>query len=66
MVISVICFPLSYKLSTGVSSMWILNRTSEEFHIQGQHSNRSPLDVGFDFVLKCKCNIFVIMEFVYV
>ena len=35
------------------------------FHSRlGQHNNRSPLDVGFDFVLKFKYNIFVIVEFV--
>ena len=48
--ISVICFPLSYKLSTSVSSVQVLKRTSEAFRIQqGEHSNRSPPDVGFDF-----------------
>ena len=33
---------------------------------QVQHSDKSPPYVGFDFVLRCKCNIFVIVEFVYV
>ena len=67
MVISVICFPLSYKPSTGVSSMYVLKRISEAFCIrQGQYSDRSPPYVGFDFVLRCKCNIFVIVEFVFV
>ena len=43
-----------------------MKRTSEAFRIrQGQHNNRSPPYVGFDFVLICKCNIFVIVEFVY-
>ena len=47
-VIYVICFPLSYKLSMGVSSVSVLKRTFEAFRIQqGQHSNKSPLDVGF-------------------
>ena len=37
MVISVICFPLSYKLSTGVSSVLVLKRTFGVFRIrQGQ------------------------------
>ena len=50
MVIYVIYFPLSYKLSTGVSSVEVLKRTSVAFRIQqGQHSNRIPPDVGFDF-----------------
>ena len=49
-VISVICVPLSYKISTGVSSLYVLNRTSEAFHIQqSQHRNRSPPNVSFDF-----------------
>ena len=47
-VIFVIYFPLSYKLSTGVSSVQILKRTFEAFRIRhGKHSNRSPPDVGF-------------------
>ena len=34
---------------------------------QDQHHNRSTLDVGFlIFVLKCKCNILIIVELVYV
>ena len=50
MVIYVICFPVSYKLNTSVSSVYVLKRISEAFCIrQGQHNNRSPLDVGFDF-----------------
>ena len=49
-VIYVICFSLSYKLSTGVSSMYELKRTFGVFCIrQGQHNNRSPPNVGFDF-----------------
>ena len=65
-VIYVICFPLSYKLSTSVSSMQVLKRTSEAFRIQQcQHSNRSPLDVGFDFwFLNVNVKVFVIVEFV--
>ena len=43
-VIFVICFPLSYKLSTSVG-------TEEDIGVflirQGQHNNRSPPDVGF-------------------
>ena len=63
MVISIICFPLSYKFSTGVSSVYVLKRRSEVFRIQqGQHNNKSPPNVGFDFVLKCKCNILVIVN----
>ena len=46
----VICFPLSYKLSTSVSAVEVLKRTSEAFCTQqSQHNNRSPPDVGFDF-----------------
>ena len=61
-VIFVIYFPLSYKLSTGVSSV-VMKRAFEALRIQqGQHNKRSPLDVGFDFVLKCKCNILVIVN----
>ena len=65
MVISVICFPLSYKLSTGVSFMQVLKRTSEEFRIQhGQHINRSSPDVGFDFWFwNVNVKVFVIVEF---
>ena len=49
-VIYVICFPVSYKLSTSVSSVYVLKRTFVAFCIQqGQHSNRSPHYVGFDF-----------------
>ena len=34
---------------------------------QGQHSNRSPLNVGFDFrFYNVNVKVFVIMEFVYV
>ena len=67
MVISIICFPLSYKLSKGVSSVYVLKRTSETFRTcHGQHSSKSPPYIGFDFVLKYKCNIFVIVKFVYV
>ena len=48
MVIFVIYFPLSYKLSMGVSSVYVLKRTSGVFHFrQGHHNNRSPPDVGF-------------------
>ena len=40
-------FPLSYKFSTGVSFVWVLEMTFEVFRIrQGQHSIRSPLYVG--------------------
>ena len=56
-VIYVICFPLSYKLSTDVSSVQVLNRTSEAFRIrQGPHNNRSPPGVGF-FILFCNVNV---------
>ena len=49
-VIFVICFPLSYKLIMGVSSVKVMKMTSEAFCIRlGQHSNRSPPYVGFDF-----------------
>ena len=66
MVISVVCFILSCKLSMGVSSMLVLKRISKAFNIrQGQHNNRSPPDVGFLFlVLQCKCKVFIIVEFV--
>ena len=66
MVISVIYFPLSYKLSMGVSSVNVLKRTSGVFHIrQGQHSNRSPPDVGFAFRFwNVNVKVFVIVEFV--
>ena len=66
MVISVICFPLSYKLSTGVSSMLVLKRTPEAFRIQqGQYNNRSPPYVGFDFWFwNVNVKVFVIVEFV--
>ena len=33
-VISVICFPLSYKLSSGILSVLVLKRTSETFRLQ--------------------------------
>ena len=40
--------------------------TPEAFRIrQGQHNNKSLLDVGFDFWF-CNVKVFVIMEFVYV
>ena len=43
MVIYVICLPLSYKLSTGVSSVLVLKRTSQPYVTkEGQHNNRSP------------------------
>ena len=66
MVIFVICFPLSYKLSMGVLSMYVLKRASEAFRIQqGQHSNSSPPNVGFDFwFLDVNVKVFVIVEFV--
>ena len=55
MVIVVICFPLSYKLSTGASSVYVLKWTSKASSIrQGQQSNRSQLDVGFFFFF---CNV---------
>ena len=66
MVISVICFLLSYKLSTGVSFVYVLKGKSEAFRIQqGQNSNKSPPDVGFDFWF-CNVNgkVFVIVNFV--
>ena len=41
-------FLLSYKLSTGVSFVWVLKRSLETSRIcQGQHSIRSPPDVDF-------------------
>ena len=57
-------FPRGYKLSMGVSSMWVLKRSLETSRIrQGQHSIRSLPYVGFLFcVLKCKCDI---LEIVY-
>ena len=60
MVIPVIYFPLSYKLSMGVSFVQVLKRIFETFRIQqGQHNNKSPPDVGFFiFVLECKCKSF--------
>ena len=66
MVISVIYFPVSYKLSMGVSSVNVLKRTSRVFHIrQGQHSNRSPPNVGFSFRFwNVNVKVFVIVEFV--
>ena len=68
MVISIICFPLSYKLSTGVSSVQVLKRTSEAFHIRyGQHNNKSSPDIGFDFWFwNVNVKVFLIVEFVYV
>ena len=40
-------FPLSYKLSTGVSSVEVLKRIFMTFRIrQGQHINMSPPYVG--------------------
>ena len=59
-VIYVIYFPLSYKLSTGVSTVQVLKKTFGVLRIhQGQHTSRSPPDVGFDFwFLECKCKSF--------
>ena len=61
MVIYVICFPLNYKLNTGISSVYVFKRTSGIFHIrQGQHRNKSPPNVGFDFgflFLFCNVNV---------
>ena len=40
-------YPLSYKLSTGVLSVYVLKRSSMTFRIrQGQHSIRSLSNVG--------------------
>ena len=49
MVISVICFPLSYKLSTGVSFMKVLKRTSKAFRILLLTQQEDFIHVGFDF-----------------
>ena len=61
-------FPLSYKLSMSVSSVWVLKRSLETSRIhQGQHSIRSPSDVGHQIVfvvIKCKYDILEIMQLV--
>ena len=47
--IYVICFSLRYKLSTSVSSVEVLKKTSETFRIQhDQRNSKSPFDVGFE------------------
>ena len=44
-------FPLSYKLRVGVSSVYVLKRSSETSCIrQGQHSIKIPPFVVFDFM----------------